>query len=252
MAGAVGSALSAKCAAASASKLQAHGPIRAIIFDAFALFDSRSVLETAARVFPEKSAALVAAWKSRQFEYQWLHTLGNHYIDFWQATKDSLTYAARQVGVALTTEEENQLMAPYANLVACSDVADVLPEIARCGLKLGVLSNMTGPILESGLTRAGVRGLFSHVLSTDTARSCKPSRAAYRLGVSTLQLNRSEILFVAFAGWDVAGSVWFGFPTYWLNRLGSVTEELDAVPLGSGVDLKSLLGFIQNHRAPVV
>jgi 2-haloacid dehalogenase len=42
----------------------------------------------------------------------------------------------------------------------------------------------------------------------------------------------------------VAGAVWFGYPTYWLNRIGSVSEELGAAPLGTGADLQSLLGFL--------
>ena len=72
----------------------------------------------------------------------------------------------------------------------------------------------------------------------------KPARTAYQLGVNALGFERSEILFVAFAGWDVAGAVWFGYPTYWLNRIGSVSEELGAAPLGTGADLHSLLGFL--------
>ncbi len=75
-------------------------------------------------------------------------------------------------------------------------------------------------------------------------RSYKPVRPAYQLGVDTLGFERSEILFVAFAGWDVAGAVWFGYPTYWLNRLGSVSEELGAAPLGRGADLQSLFDFL--------
>jgi hypothetical protein len=41
---------------------------------------------------------------------------------------------------------------------------------------------------------------------------------AYRLGTDALALDADEILFVAFAGWDVAGAKWFGYPTFWNNR----------------------------------
>jgi 2-haloacid dehalogenase len=140
-------------------------------------------------------------------------------------------------------------MAPYADLDVWSDVADVLPKIARLGMTLGILSNMTGSMLESGLAKAKLRSLFSHVISTDRVRSYKPARPAYRLGEHTLGLERSEILFVAFAGWDVAGAVWFGYPTYWLNRLGTVAEELGAAPLGTGADLQSLFAFLATQAA---
>jgi len=229
---------------ATAAHAQPRRPIRAVLFDAFALFDPRPVRAAAERVYPEKGAMLVQAWRTRQFEYQWLRALGDRYVDFWQATEDSLAFAAREVGLTLTPEKQSQLMAPYTDLAEWSDVAEVLPKIERLGMTLGILSNMTGSMLESGLAKAKLRDLFPHVISTDRVRSYKPARPAYQLGVHTLGLQQSEILFVAFAGWDAAGAVWFGYPTYWLNRLGSVTEELDAAPLGTGADLQSLFTFL--------
>jgi 2-haloacid dehalogenase len=108
---------------------------------------------------------------------------------------------------------------------------------------------MTTQSLESGLIRADLRGLFSHVLSTDRVRSYKPARAAYQLGVDILGLDPEEVLFVAFAGWDVAGAAWFGYPTYWLNRIGAVPEELGVSPEGTGSDLRALLSFLQARAA---
>ena len=38
--------------------------------------------------------------------------------------------------------------------------------------------------------------------------------------VDAFGLPREEILFVAFAGWDVAGARWFGgsaYPTFWVG-----------------------------------
>jgi 2-haloacid dehalogenase len=249
IAGSVGAVLAGTTGAAAASLAQTRRPIRAVLFDAFPLFDPRPVRAVAERVYPEKGAMLAQAWRTRQFEYQWLRALGDRYVDFWQATEDSLAFAAREVGLTLTPEKRTQLMAPYADLAVWSDVAEVLPKIAGLGATLGILSNMTSSMLESGLTKAKLRSLFSHVMSTDRVRSYKPARAAYQLGVNTLGLERSEILFVAFAGWDVAGAVWFGYPTYWLNRLGSVTEELDAAPLGTGADLQSLCAFLATRIA---
>ena len=248
IAGTVGGVLAGTGVTATAANAQTRRPIRAVLFDAFPLFDPRPVLAVAERVDPEKGAMLVQAWRTRQFEYQWLRALGDRYVDFWQATEDSLAFAARQVGLTLTPEHQKQLMAPYSDLAVWPDVTETLPMIERLGVKLGILSNLTGSMLESGLAKAKLRSLFSHVLSTDRVRSYKPARPAYQLGVNTLGLERNEILFVAFAGWDVAGAVWFGYPTYWLNRLGSVAEELDAAPLGTGTDLQSLFAFLASQN----
>src|SRR5262249_19135113 len=158
----------------------------------------------------------------------------------------SLTFAARQCGITLTAESRAELMGAYTSLEPWPDAHLVLPKLRDLGLSLGILSNMTGAALESGLVRANLRDQFTHVLSTDRVRSYKPARRAYQLGVDALALQRSEILFVAFAGWDVAGAVWFGYPTYWLNRLESTAEELSASPLAGGTRLQSLLGFLES------
>jgi 2-haloacid dehalogenase len=181
--------------------------------------------------------------------YQWLHALGSRYVDFLQATNDSLTFAARQTGVELNGQTRKELMSAYENLQVWPDTHDVLPGLRESGVSLGILSNMTARALEEGLTRAEVRGLFSHVLSTDRVRSYKPAPVAYQLGVDALRLDREEVLFVAFAGWDVAGAVWFGYPTYWLNRIGSMPEELGVSPEGTGADLSDLLDFLRVRAA---
>jgi len=247
--GSVGAVVAAPGETATATRAQSRRPIRAVLFDAFALFDLRPVRAIAERVYPEKGAMLVQVWRTRQFEYQWLRTLGERYIDFWQATEASLAFAAREVGLTLTIEKQNQLMAPYTDLVVWPDVAEVLPKIQNLGVALGILSNMTGSMLESGLAKTRLRGLFSRVISTDAVRSYKPARPAYQLGLDALGLERGEILFVAFSGWGSAGATWFGYPTYWLNRLGSTTEELDAAPLGTGGDLQALFAFLAAHLA---
>jgi 2-haloacid dehalogenase len=243
----VGAVLDAAAVTAVAAKVPK--PIKAVLFDAFPLFDPRVAVALAEHLYPEKATSLLQAWRTRQFEYQWLRALGNRYVDFLEATNDSLTFAARQTGVDLSREGRKQLMAAYVNLQVWPDTHDVLPRLRERGLSLGVLSNMTTQSLESGLIRADLRGLFSHVVSTDRVRSYKPARAAYQLGVDVLGFDREEILFVAFAGWDVAGAAWFGYPTYWLNRLGAVAEELGVSPEGTGSDLGSLLSFLQARAA---
>ena len=85
------------------------------------------------------------------------------------------------------------------------------------------------------------------MLSTDDVRSYKPARRAYALAPSALQLPNEAILFVASAGWDVAGAKWFRYPTYWVNRGAAPAEELDAVPDGVGHDMNDLVAFVREH-----
>ena len=91
---------------------------------------------------------------------------------------------------------------------------------------------------------AELTGIFEHVLSTDEIRTYKPDPRAYRLAMDAFELGRDETLFAAFAGWDAAGAKWFGYPTFWVNRLDVPEEELGAALDARGRDLAALVKFI--------
>ena len=99
--------------------------------------------------------------------------------------------------------------------------------------------NMTASMLNDGLKKARLEDKFEAIMSTDRIRSYKPDPRAYRMAMEELRLSREEILFVAFAAWDVVGAKWFGYPTFWLNRQGSPAEELGVEADASGQDCNS-------------
>jgi len=104
---------------------------------------------------------------------------------------------------------------------------------------------MTATMLEGGIKNAGLDGVFEHVLSTDRIRTYKPDPRAYQMGIDAFKLQRADIVFAAFAGWDVAGAKWFGYPTVWVNRLNSPTEELGIMADAMGRDLTEVTRFVK-------
>ena len=223
-----------------------HDGIGAVLFDALALFDARPVAFTAEEVFPGHGAELMAAWRTRQFEYTWLRVVAGTYADFWQCTDDSLRYSAAALGLALTLERRERLLRAHLELRPWPDVAPALSALRSAGLRLGVLSNFTRTMLDASIRHAGLFGAFEQVLSTDRARTFKPDPRAYQLGVDAMRLPRERIAFAAFAGWDAAGATQFGYPTFWINRLRAPAEELGAPPPdGSGSTATDLVAFVR-------
>jgi 2-haloacid dehalogenase len=220
---------------------------RAVVFDGLVVFDTRRVQTLAEERFPGRGSELVTAWRNRQFEYQWLLTAAERYADFLTVTSDSLEFAARSLGLELSMETRAALMDVYVALDAWPDARPALRELRESGLQLAFLSNMTAAMLNGGIARAELNGLFDHVLSTDAARAFKPAPRAYALGTSALGLAKESILFVASAGWDAAGARWFGYPTYWVNRNSAPHESLGVRPDGSGPDLSSLVRYVREH-----
>ena len=83
------------------------------------------------------------------------------------------------------------------------------------------------------------------MISTDTVQTYKPDPHAYQLGIDAFKLQRNQIAFAAFGGWDAAGAKWFGYPTFWVNRLSLPVEELDARPDAIVATTGELLALIR-------
>lgn len=232
-------------APAFATHAESNRRIKALAFDAFPVFDPRPVFALGERLFPGHGAELGNAWRTRLFEYQWLRVLDDRYADFERILADALAFAAEQSKLDLTADKRAQLLDAWLALKAWPDVPPALAALRGAGFRLAFLSNMTARMLQAGIRNAGLEGVFEHVLSTDAARTFKPDPRAYRLGVEALGLRKEEILFVAFAGWDVAGAKAFGYPTFWVNRAGAPAERLDVAADGAGSSLTDLVAFLQ-------
>jgi 2-haloacid dehalogenase len=222
--------------------------IRAVAFDGFAIFDPTPVVAIADAVVTGRGRELVTAWRARLFEYQWLRTLSGRYADFQQTASESLTPAAKSLGLTLTPPEHARLVEAQLTLVPWPDAAAAVRALHTAGLRVVLLSNMTERMLDDGARRAGIRNQFEVILSTDGVNAAKPDPRAYRMALDALGLGRDEIAFVAFAGWDAAGATWFGYPTVWMNRASAPAEELGATPAAITRDLAGVVDFVAKSR----
>ena len=229
---------------AAPAALAAARPFAAIAFDGFVITDPRPVFAKAEELFPGKGLALSQAWRTRLFEYTWLRTLGGRYVDFWHVTEDSLIFAAKASGIDLTADQRDTLMQTWLTLKAWPDVAPALKELKAAGIRMAFLANLTEKMLDAVVKNSGLDGFFEPHLSTDKVQAFKPASAAYQMGCDAFNLARQEIAFAAFAGWDAAGAKWFGYPTFWVNRMNSPSEELGVTPDGTGAGMADLVKFV--------
>jgi 2-haloacid dehalogenase len=229
-------------------KMASTGSIKVVAFDAFPIFDPRPIAGAVEAEFPGQGAKLWDAWRVRLFEYQWLRALGGRYEDFMATADAALTFAANQQGLEMTTEKRNRLLGEFQNLKPWPDAVAAVRTLRAEGVEIVFLSNMTEAMLRDGLRNAGLHKEFKAVFSTDAIRSYKPDPKAYALAVERLGVKKEEVLFVAFAGWDVAGAKWYGYPTYWVNRASTPPEELGVHADGESRDLAGLVAFVKANR----
>jgi 2-haloacid dehalogenase len=234
----------AALAAPAVRSLAAERPIKAIAFDGFPIIDPRPVFARAEELFPGKGRSLSDAWRTRLFEYTWLRTLGGRYVDFWQVTEQSLIFAAKASSIDLSAGQREVLMQTWLALKAWPDVAPALKELNAAGIRMAFLANLTEAMLDAAMKNSGLEGLFEPHLSTDRVKAFKPDPRAYQMGPDAFKLAKEEIVFAAFAGWDAAGAKWFGYPTFWVNRMNAPVEELGVTPDGVGAGLGDLVKFV--------
>ena len=228
----------------AARSARAETAIKAVAFDGFTIIDPRPVAARAEQMFPGNGKALMAAWRTQQFGYAWLRTLGHRYRDFWSVTQDALEAAAQTLGLPLDAGRRDSLMQSWLELGAWPDAAPALRQLKAADMKLVFLSNFTAPMLDAAMRNAGLDDLFEPHLSTDLVEAYKPDPRAYAMAPRAFGLSREEIAFVAFAGWDVAGAKWFGYRTYWANRAGALPDNLGVSADEMATDLTNLVPFV--------
>ena len=225
---------------------QPNSRIKAIAFDAFPIFDPRPIFKLVQKLYPEKGKQFAVLWRTRIFEYTWLLTSAGKYQDFWACIDNALIFTAKQLKVDLTEPNRQQLMQAFLKIKAFPDVKPVLSDLKAHGIKLAFLSNMTDHMLNTGIKNSGLENYFDHVLSTDQIKTFKPDPKAYQLAVDAFNLPRNEIAFAAFASWDAIGAKWFGYPTFWVNRLNFIAENLGDMADASGNQLSELASFVKS------
>ena len=226
----IGATLSASITVVPARSSAAPGAVKAIAFDAFAMFDPRPITALIHSHYPQRGEALATVWSAKLFDYTWLCTAANRYEHFDSLADASLRFAAESTQLSLPDQIRAALVLRYSQLDVWPDVKPTIETLRTAGVRLGLLSNLRESALRANLRNADIAGAFEQVLSTDRVQRFKPAPAAYHMAVEAFGLAKDEIGFAAFAGWDAAGASWFGYRTAWVNRFGAPAERLRPSP----------------------
>jgi 2-haloacid dehalogenase len=222
---------------------------RAVAFDYFVLFNPDSVADVAEQVMPGRGREFTNLWRTRQFEYSWLRSITNRYVDFFAITHDALLYAASALHIALTSDQQLRLLDAYLHMTPWPDTAKALARLRSSDIRVITVANFTPAMLRSNAENAGLTALFDAFVSTDANHTYKPDPRAYQLGVDALHVAKEDVVFAAFGGWDAVGAKTFGYPTVWVNRTNQPIEQLGVTPDMTVADLNGLLAFVLNDGA---
>lgn len=128
------------------------------------------------------------------------------YADFFAIAEDSVVYAANALNLQLSQDDKRRLLDAYLRLEPWPDTANALQMLKSAGVRIITVTNFTPTMLRANADHSGLTGYFDAFVSTDALRLYKPDPRAYQLGVNQLHLDKQDILFAAFGGWDAAGA----------------------------------------------
>jgi 2-haloacid dehalogenase len=133
----------------------AGAKIKGIALDGLAVFDTRPIAALAERVFPGRGEELGGLWRTRQFEYTWLRTVGRQYADFLQVTEEALIFSCKSLKLELTKADRDRLMQSYLELKAWPDALAALKGLKAGGMRMAFVSNFTAAMLDQAVKNSG-------------------------------------------------------------------------------------------------
>lgn len=205
----------------------------AVLFDLLtALLDSWSLWNAVAG-----DEAAGRAWRA---EYLKLTYGAGHYRPY----EGMVRQAAEQVG--LPSRRAEDLAARYTELEAWPDVTDVLAELHKAAVPLGVVTNCSEALGRIAIGR--IAGSFSVFVTAERAGFYKPAPHPYRLALRELGVSPQRCLFVAGSAYDLFGTARVGLPCFWHDRIGMALPEGAPSPIMRCTDLTPLVSLVLTPR----
>jgi 2-haloacid dehalogenase len=201
--------------------------VKALMFDFYGtVVDMQGSLVTAITPYLESknytaqpANRVVTWWRRTHFENSMIDgLLGREHIPYREIGRQTVDYTLTRAGIPHTMDEVRSLVSEIERLEPFPDVIDALTELKNAGLKLVILSNGDPDMLEAGVKFSGTEDLWTRVVSVEEAGAFKPHYNTYATGAKAVDLDPSEVLFVANHAFDCVGAKAAGMRTAFVDR----------------------------------
>ncbi len=182
-------------------------------------------------------AALRGQWFAQMLQLSFVGGLTGNYIDFGTAQRAALRMIAARQGRLVDDGQVDALVDRMRTLPPHPEVPAALARLGQTSLTIVALTNSTAEVAEDQLRNAGIRGLFSAVMSADSVRALKPAAAPYRSVAEAHGVPLDQVRLVAAHSWDVSGALAAGAQAAFVARPGMVLAPLGPQPDIVGEDV---------------
>ncbi len=223
--------------------------VRAVTFDVYsAMFDTIGGLARALTAFFQRrgitadAAATAPTWRRAHMDYLLLaNSLDRDPASNRAAIEASVRHTLRAFAPPIAPAEMAALVAAWERLPAWPEAAEVLADVRRRPLALGVLSNGDHGMLDALMRTFPVR--FDRIVSVEGGKF-KPHPSVYRKTLTEMNVRLEELLHVAGSPSDAVGATAAGIRTIWINRAGDAVLEPRFAPAHQSPDLRGVLALL--------
>ena len=202
----------------------------AYVFNAFGILLDIHAASRRHSVLPGENASKVSdLWRKKQLEYTWLRSLMGVHVDFWEITRDALSYTLEYFEID-QWECFDELCASYLEIPCYAEVPRLLKNLKNQRHKIVILSYGPPFMINSAVNANNLQYLFNEIISVEDVGIYKPDRKVYNLVEEKLGVISEKTNFFSSNAWDVAGASVFGFSVVWVNRFNQPAERLPGMP----------------------
>ncbi|MEH6577709.1 MAG: haloacid dehalogenase type II [Amphritea sp.] len=169
----------------------------------------------------DKATELSRLWREKQVEYAFRRGLMERYENFGVCTQQALHFAMDSLGVMLSEEQQQFLMAQYQQLKAYEDVLPGIESLNAQGHQCVAFSNGPAEKVKTLLENAAVLEHLSDVVSVDEIKTFKPNPIVYHHLVSRTASTAENTWLISSNAWDVMGAKNAGLKAAWVQRSSS-------------------------------
>lgn len=158
----------------------------------------------------------VTWWRRTHFEYSMIDSLCDRgHTPYRHIGHRAVAHVMARCGIEYTQEEVRWLISRIETLTPFPDVPEALARLHQ-HYRLAILSNGDRDMLDAARPYIGFD--FDAVISVQEAGYFKPHRATYAKACEILDVDRSNVLFVANHAFDCVGAKSFGMRSAFIDR----------------------------------
>lgn len=213
---------------------------KVILFDVYeTLLDMSEVKTKINRLLDSKRGYTI--WFDMLLQYSWLDNSTGQYHDFAVLASLAMDTAAKVLGRSIATENKDDVLQMMRQLPVHEDVQKSLSLLRDSECRLAALTNVSEAAILERMQRTGIISYFDAVLSAESVRKHKPAKEVYQWAAQTLRVPVNEVLMITAHGWDIAGALYAGMQTAFIERKGQVLYPLAPLPLYKVKNLTALV-----------